>query len=214
LQNFPQETGITLGAASIALVCQDDEAGSRALLKQARLTTLEEYNTAEIILVHLRDYAAAIERSQEVLDAIGPDGDRAAGLVVNSELAWLYRLAGQPALSDEALAKASAAVEGLPRNSAILIQEALVEALRGNRSAAVGLLAQAKTLQPDDAFNRPWSEYEIARVLAIAGAREEALVQLENLDRVARHEERFRLTRDPAFDAFRDDPQFAAVLTP
>jgi TolB-like protein len=212
LNEYPDDSGIILTSAWVEMNCNGDADTARALVDQVNATTLEELFSQTGIVTLQRDFPAAIAYLERARTTIAEGSDQAANLIIEGELAWQYRQTGQLALSDAAIKNAEAASEGLPRNSAILMQLALVEALKGNTDETIRLGALANAALPDDAFARPWFYSDLARTHAIAGANEEALSFLEKITTGTRNYVVVYTVQLPALDTLHEDPRFIAVM--
>ena len=116
--------------------------------------------------------------------------------------------AAREVMAAEAQAAAS------PNDAKILIMQALIEAMLGEREAAVAFGQRAVRLLPiaADALDGPLIATNFAAVRALVGQRDEALVDLAGLVRQIGGPTPGMLRVEPQWDSLRDDSRFQAML--
>jgi tetratricopeptide (TPR) repeat protein len=97
-----------------------------------------------------------------------------------------------------------------------LVALAYAHASLGHESEAIEVANRAAglTRQSMDSVNGPIIESFRAQVIAMAGQRDEALAELERLLEIPGGPIRWQLYLDPAWDFFRDDARFNALVRP
>jgi TolB-like protein/Tfp pilus assembly protein PilF len=116
-------------------------------------------------------------------------------------------VAARKAIAAEAAATAS------PNDAKILIMQSLVEAMLGEREAAIAFGERAVRLLPiaADALDGPLIATNLAAVRALVGQPDEALVDLAGLVRQIGGPTPGMLRVEPQWDSLREDPRFRAL---
>jgi TolB-like protein/tetratricopeptide (TPR) repeat protein len=178
------------------------------------------YIMATLLPIIERDYEEIIAVHQVPEIALLSDNRSFMGLEEIHE-AWAFRLLGdeQSALNQAnlaikkltSIARTNTYIDGLELST---LAEAY--AFIGDNDLAIATARESLLLIPEDSdalFGTDNSEI-IARVLAMAGEREEALVEIERLLQQPTGFNPWMLYLDPRWDFFRDDERFNALAKP
>ena len=105
-------------------------------------------------------------------------------------------------------------VEKWPDDANPLMMLAKTDAALGRKEDAVAEAQQAVTMRPisKDAVEGPFLAQDLAMVYLLVGEPEQALKQLEALERVPRGLTYGELAKDPDWDALKNEPRFQTIL--
>ena len=211
LKAFPGDSGITVASAVTKLVCEEDADAARGLTHRVEVTTPSEFMNQFEMLLHLRDYDAAIEKAQVAESQL--ETDPLMQLTIRNVVAVLTLLGGrEEAWTAAVQAATQAAGEVEESGGAFALQQLAMEAaLRGEVNETVSLGRRGLEAFPRDRYLKPVYEYRMLQAYALAGAQGAAWDLFEDWAPSAWYTELYLVRLNPLLDTLRADPRFEHV---
>ena len=212
LDRYPSDNGILTSSAWVRLFCDDDIQAGRELVVRVDITTVFELRNVVLYLIYAGDLQAAVRVLTSVGDQWGEDP--IVRITIANRMTWLYRETGQQALAQASLRSAVEASESLSDVGATALAElTMTAALHGDVEVTLDLGRRTLASLPEDAYLQPIFRYRVVAAYAVAGAEDEALVQLEKMLREPGGDQITPLMKDPYLASLRDHSQFQRVMT-
>ena len=206
LEQYPNDDGIILSHASVALACDRDiEAAIQSTLR-VKITTMPQLRRTTSLLIFGRAFDKAIKPLTDARDSWVQRPT--VFLMIDNHLIWLYRETGQHDLAEQALQSGrDHATQISDSGITSVLQLMKLAALEGDLEATRHFGEQAMAALPPDAWRAPDYAYRVGLTYALAGLNDEAFSVLENV----RYENIFNtltsMDLDPFLDSLRDDPR-------
>jgi len=220
MEKYPQNPVFPAFKANALLLREGDVAGARSFIDQVAFSTDIFYQgSAAQVFWCARDFQALIELNKPLLEntSIG----LAHRLIELTDMSAAYRMLGEAQKADEfsrtAIEMAQDYKSPNPNSMAwVLDGLARAYAASGNYAKALETSSRARESKPEsqDSFEGPWMSNTHALMLGLAGQRDAALAEIERLLTVPAGLERWDLYLNPAWDFFRDDERFNALVRP
>jgi TolB-like protein len=207
LEQYPNDDGIILSHASVALICDRNiEAAIQSALR-VEVSTLSQLRRTTGAFVIGRDFDKAIKVQTDARDSWVQRPT--VFLMIDNNLTWLYRQTGQLDLAEQALQSGRSHAAQISDNGVTSqLQLMTLAALEGDVEATRQFGERAMAAMPRDAWRITDYSYQIGKIYALAGLHSEAFSVLENM----RYENGFArimsIDLDPVLDGLRDDPRF------
>jgi TolB-like protein/Tfp pilus assembly protein PilF len=212
IRKYPNDEGVLMGYAFVATMCDRDSEKAIDYARRVDVSTLQQLQAATDILVYGHDVDGAIKALSDAEDSWVERPT--VFLMIDNNLAWLYRLTGQPAMAEQALQSARKNAERLSdEGTTSLMQLLMLAALEGDEEASRRFGKQAIAAMPIDAWRGSDYLFRIGGSYALSGLLDEAFSILESIRYDQSYDSVVRLELDPFMNGLRDDPRFQKLLT-
>jgi hypothetical protein len=132
--------------------------------------------------------------------------------MIDNYLSWLYRETGQLELAEQALQSGrNQAAQISDRGVTSLMELMTHAALEGDVEATRQFGEQAMNAMPRDAWRVTGYSYQIGKIYALAGLKDEAFSVLENIRYDHGYTVLTLMEVDPFLNSLRDDPRLQAL---
>jgi len=210
IEQHPNDDGLIVGHAYVALVCDRNmEAAIQSSLR-VKISTRQQLRRTMRGLISSRAFDKAIKRLTDARDSwVQRPVDI---LMIDNHLTWLYRETGQLELAEQALQSGrNQAAQISDRGVTSLMELMKHAALEGDVEATRQFGEQAMNAMPRDAWRVTGYSYQIGRIYALAGLKDEAFSVLENIRYDHGNTVLTLMEVDPFLNSLRDDPRLQTL---
>lgn len=210
LEQHPNDDGIIISNAYVAQVCDRNMDAVIQSALRVEISTRQQLRRTTGNLIYGRAFDKAIKRLTDARDSWVQRP--IVLLMIDNYLSWLYRETGQLELAEQALQSGrNQAAQISDRGVTSLMELMTHAALEGDVEATRQFGEQAMNAMPRDAWRVTGYSYQIGKIYALAGLKNEAFSVLENIRYDHGYTVLTLMEVDPFLNSLRDDPRLQAL---
>jgi tetratricopeptide (TPR) repeat protein len=210
IEQHPSDDGIIIGDGYVALVCERNMEAVIQSSLNVEISTMPQIRRTTNALIHSRAFGEAVKLLTDARDSwVQRPTDF---LTIDNHLTWLYRQTGQLEMADQTLRSGREhAAQISDRGVSTLTQLMKLAALEGDVEATRQFGEQTMAAMPRDAWRVTGYAYQVGRIYALAGLKDEAFSILENISYDHGYTYLSIMEIDPFLDNLRDDPRLQEI---